>query len=90
MHHSKRVQTTTDLIHEEVVIDDKFGVFRSIRIGSETYATEKGVSDRTINLIHRWSEFEKKGNNRPSMKMMDHYLDVQLVLEKYLAYSRAL
>ena len=65
-----------------------FAIYRSLRRGSQTRATEAGVDDRTIYMIHRWrgNENRKMG----AMPMRDHYLDMQLVLEKLLKYFRAL
>jgi hypothetical protein len=86
----ERVQLETDIIPRDIEVAEHFGIFRSIRIGSETWATERKVEPQTINLIHRWSTFERNRGSRPNMNMMDHYLDVKLVLDKYLEYSKAL
>ena len=41
---------------------EDFGIYRSMRRGSESRATEKKVDDRVIDLINRWRKSE--GNRR--------------------------
>ena len=77
-----------DLIEGSVDVERSFAIFRSLRRGSQTRATEAGVDDRTIDLINRWRKNESR--RMGSMPMRDHYLDMQLVLEKLLKYSKAL
>ena len=47
-----------DLIEERVCVQDNFGIFRSMRKGSESRATEVGVGSREIDLINRWRKVE--------------------------------
>ena len=77
-----------DLIERSVDISKSFAIFRSLRRGSQTRATEAGVDERTIDLINRWRKNERR--RMTAMPMRDHYLDMKLVLEKLLKYSRAL
>ena len=77
-----------DLIEESVDVNSVFAIYRSLRRGSQTRATEAGVDERTIDLINRWRKNEDR--RMGAMPMRDHYLDMQLVLEKLLKYSRAL
>ena len=75
------IEATTD-------VNKVFAIYRSLRRGSQTRATEAGVDDRTIDMINMWRENENR--KMGAMPMRDHYLDMQLVLEKLLQYSRAL
>ena len=86
----KRVQEETTLIPEAVEVGDKFGTYRSFRVGSNTRARESKVEPEIIKLIHRWSLVEKKGTSVPSFEMIDHYLDISQVLDSYLSYSKSL
>ena len=73
-----------DLIDPKVNVWEDFGIFRSFRKGSESRATEAGVSAREIDLVNRWRK------NKHSMPMRDYYLDMLLVKSRYLRYSKSL
>ena len=77
-----------ELVESSTDVGKCFAIFRSLRRGSQTRATEAGVDERTIDLIHRWRENENR--RMAAMPMRDHYLDMQLVLQKLLRYSKAL
>ena len=77
-----------DLIENSVDVYKDFGIFRSMRRGSESRATEMGVDDRVIDLINRWRKMD--GNKKGSMAMRDYYLDMVLVKNCILSYSLAL
>ena len=83
-------QREMGLLPEKLEIDERFGTYRSLRVGATTRATVKKVPDRIIKLINRWSDVEGKGTSVPSFNMMDHYLDITQVLDSYLTYSQAL
>lgn len=81
----QRVQTQRpDLIDAKVNVWGDFRVFRSFQKGSESRATEAGVSIREIDLINRWRK------NKHSMPMRDYCLDMLLVKSRYLQYSKSL
>ena len=69
------------------VLED-FNIFRSMRRGSESRATEVGIDSRLIDLIHRWKTAE--GNRQTFGSMRDYYLDLRLVREKLTKYSASL
>ena len=77
-----------ELIEPSVDVYRDFGIFRSMRRGSESRATEQGVCDRVIDLINRWRKMD--GSKRGAMAMRDYYLDLVLVKKRMLAYSAAL
>ena len=77
-----------ELIEESVNVQEDFSIFRSMRKGSESRATEAGVSSREIDLINRWRKIE--GQGKRNLPMRDYYLDMLLVKRKYLRYSQSL
>ena len=55
----ERVQSQCPyLIESKVNVQEDFGIFRSMRKGSESRATEMGVCTREIDLINRWRKIE--------------------------------
>lgn len=67
-----------------------YSVSRSLRRGSNSRATEEGVSKDVRELINRWRTFENKRGQRPNMSMTQHYLEIRLVLKSLLVYSNSL
>ena len=65
-----------------------FSIFRSMRKGSASRATEVGISARDIDLINRWRNSEKQGKR--NLPMRDYYLDLLLVKKRLLRYSECL
>ena len=85
----ERVQKECPHLIESVInVHEDFSIFRSLRKGSESRATEAGVSAREIDLINRWRKMENKGKR--SLPMRDYYLDMLLVKKRYLHYSQCL
>jgi hypothetical protein len=79
-----------DLFPKGADVVSLYGIHRSLRRGANSRATEEGVSKETRELINRWSSFEAKRGQRPSMSMAQHYLEIRLVLKRILEYSKAL
>ena len=69
------------------VLDD-FNIYRSMRRGSESRATEVGIDSRVIDLINRWKTAE--GNRKTFSSMRDYYLDLVLIKERLTKYSASL
>ncbi len=92
LHQQIHLANATDhsLVPQGIDVEERFGTYRSFRIGSNTRALHQNVPTRIIELIHRWSTVERNRGSKPSFKMMDHYLDMENMLETYLSYSRAL
>jgi hypothetical protein len=78
------------IISETVDIYESYGVSRSFRRGSNTHATNQGVSEAIINHNNRWSMVERAKGRTPSLGMQQHYSDVLLMLSALLKYSSAL
>lgn len=67
-----------------------YGISRSLRRGSNSRATEEGVPKDILDLVNRWSSFEAKRGQRPTMSMAHHYLQMRMILKRILKYSEAL
>ena len=83
-------RSNSGLIPGDLSIEERFGTYRSFRIGSNTRALQQKVPTRVVEMIHRWSSVERNRGSKPSFKMMDHYLDMTLTLDTYLSYSQSL
>jgi UPF0288 family protein (methanogenesis marker protein 3) len=79
-----------DIVNETVDVYESYGVSRSFRRGSNTHATNQGVSDAIIDHNNRWSMVERARGRAPKMGMQQHYADVLLLLRTLLKYSSAL
>ena len=79
-----------DLLPEDVDVGNIYGTYRSMRRGANTKATEEGVEEPVLDLINRWRKFESKRGGQPVMSMRQHYLEISLVLKRFLAYSEVL
>ena len=77
-----------ELTDSQVNVEEDFSIFRSLRKGSESRAMEVGVKDREIDLINRWRKTE--GRHKQSMPMRDYYLDMLLIKNRMLRYSKSL
>ena len=77
-----------ELTDSQVNVEEDFSIFRSLRKGSESRATEVGVKDSEIDLINRWRKTE--GRHKQSMRMRDYYLDMLLIKNRMLRYSKSL
>ena len=77
------IKTTAD-------VGDKYNVFRSFRRGSESRAVAKKVSEADRYIVHRWKRKESAGANRVNHPIDQHYVDVQLVTDSFLRYTKAM
>jgi hypothetical protein len=78
------------IISETVDVYESYGVSRSFRRGSNTHATNQGVTEAIINHNNRWSMIERAKGRTPILGMQQHYSDVLLMLSALLKYSSAL
>ena len=86
-----KVQTKRpDLIPQDLEVEEHYGIFRSLRRGSLTRATEQGIKGPDLDMINRWRKFEANEGMRPHMSMREHYLEIKLILKRTLAYSKVL
>ena len=79
-----------DLIDPLVDVGGEYGMSRSHRRGSDSRAMAERIPEDAINLNNRWRKFEKAKGKRPTLKMTEHYADIQLLLPMFLVYSRSM
>ena len=77
-----------ELIAPHIDVHKGFGIYRSLRKGTESLATEQGVEARVIDMINRWRKMD--ANQKGSMPMRDYSLDMLLIKKIILSYSAAL
>jgi len=64
--------------------------FRTFRRTSTTRATEKGVSSTDTDVVNKWAPAEGR-NRKPSAKgMRQHYTQIELLVEPFLRYTKAM
>lgn len=86
----ERVQARRgDLFEAGINVADAFGLFRSLRRGSNLEAINAGVPQSIINLNNRWRQVEKSRGRNPSMTMSAHYTELKLVLQSRRRYSHS-
>ena len=61
---------------------------RSLRRGAENDAIENDTSKTTIELIHRWSAWERSRGAKPGFNMLEHYAHNKSVRYKQISFSR--
>ncbi len=61
---------------------------RSLRRGAENDALENDTSKTTIELVHRWSAWERSRGAQPGFNMLEHYAHNKSVRYKQISFSR--
>ena len=69
---------------------DKYHVYRSFRRGSESRAVSKEVSSADRYQVNRWRKKEKAALSKMSQPIDQLYVDVSLVKEAFLRYTKAM
>jgi len=86
--------TDQDLFPISVVsierIKSSYQCFRSFRRTSTTRATEQGVSSTDANVVNRWKTEENARGKQPKLGMHQHYTQLELLVEPFLRYTRAM
>lgn len=77
-------------IHLASELTDKYNVFRSFRRGSESQAVAMRVSEADRYVVNRWRKKETSGANKVSHPIDQHYVDVSLVKDSFLRYTKAM
>lgn len=78
------------LINRDMDVCEEYGVSRSFRRGGTSTATYNGALALVTELNGRWRKKEQSGASRPSITVREHYMDVQMVLDQLLEFSRYL
>jgi len=87
-------ETTPDLFPPTMVSSEKiptsYQCFRTFRRTSATRATEQGVSSSDIDVVNRLKTNERAKGKRPNVSMRQHYTQLDLLLQPFLCYTRAM
>jgi hypothetical protein len=78
------------LFAPDLNVVEVYSLRRSLRRGSTSAATNKGVPKEIIEMNNRWRKLEAARGRRPGMSMMAHYTDIRLAIPTLWRYSRAL
>ena len=71
-------------------IQEKYNVYRSFRRGSESRAVAQKVSKSDRYIIHRWRNKETAGQNKVGHPIDQLYVDISLVKDAFLRYTKAM
>ena len=72
-------------------IQENFDVFRSLRRGSDTRATELKVDKLDIDVVNRWRSKEAAETRKPHHKSMSsYYAELEMLLDPFLRYTEAM
>lgn len=74
------------------LIHNYYSCFRTFRRSSNSRALEMGKvpKDDDIDVVNRWRTKENSKGKLSSMKMRQHYAEVELLLKPFLRYTRAM
>jgi len=64
--------------------------FRTFRRTSTTRATEKGVSTTDTDVVNKWAPAEGRRRKPSSKGMRQHYTQIELLVEPFLRYTKAM
>jgi hypothetical protein len=68
----------------------KYHVYCSFQRASDSRAISKEVALADIRVVNRWQKVEKAKGQRPSYDMTQHYVQVDLLIDCFLCYSKAM
>ena len=83
-------ETRRDLIPDTVSVYEDYGISRSFRRGSNTHATNQGISQSDRELMNRWRNVENARGRKARLAMADHYADIRQLIPSLLRYSSSL
>jgi hypothetical protein len=79
-----------DLIEANLEVSEEYGVSRSFRRGGTSEATNKGAPPGVVELNGRWRKSNQSGARKPNITIREHYVDIRLVLDQLLEFSKCL
>ena len=86
----EKVQSTTDLITDDVDVREAYGILRSLRRSVTAHARNMGVPKDLINAINRWRKEANSSTGAPRLDMDEVYAELDALIPLMLRYSRAL
>jgi hypothetical protein len=72
------------------MLRERVQVYRTLRRTSDTRAIEKKVGQTDIDVVNRWKSVERADGNRPNRPMRQHYAELELLLDPFLRYTKAM
>jgi hypothetical protein len=86
-----RVQNThSGLIQPEIDVTETYNIYRSLRRGATSRASELNYTETLINLNNRWRSTQTNKGKGGLQKMSQLYVEISLVLKNLLAFSASL
>lgn len=86
----KLQEDQSDLIPPEVEVSEVYNLYRLLRRGATSRATELGYSETVINLNNRWRTTQSNKGVGGLKKMSQLYVEMALVQESLLQFSLSL
>ena len=74
------------LIPEDVDVREDYGIWRSVRRGATSHATNMKIPDGTINMMQRWSK-ERASRGSSSKPLLHVYTKLDSIIPTLLRYS---
>lgn len=71
-------------------VAEKYNVFRSFRRGSESRAVGQKVPEADRYVVNRWRKKEAASTAKVSHPIDQHYVDVSIVKDSFLRYTKAM
>ena len=73
-------------------LSEIYACFRTFRRTSDTQALNRKNELQTedIDIVNRWRSVEVAKGKGPNLPMKHHYADIQILLEPFLCYTRAM
>jgi hypothetical protein len=80
----------SELIQNEVDVTETYNIYRSLRRGATSRASELNYSETMINLNNRWRSTQTNKGKGGLKKMSQLYVEISLILKNLLAFSASL
>ena len=77
-------------IKTEADVYNKYNVYPSFRRGPESRAVSRKVDESDRYIIHRWRKKEAAGQNKVGHPIDQLYVNISLVKEAFLRYTKAM
>jgi hypothetical protein len=86
----EKVQATTDLLPDDLVIRDECGISRTLRRTLTAHARNMQVDPDLLKAINRWRIEANSATGAPRLDMPDVYASLKALLPTHLRFSLAL
>ena len=83
-------QELPDIILEDLNVGESYSIGRSFRSGAEVRSLNTRVPELVIGAINLWRNIDREKGKRPRFSILEHYMDVVLILETIFQFSRPL